>query len=79
MVEVELGPRGFLARLGYVTIVLFFHLLSHSSIDSLLLTDFLLTVPLERPTPKHGFLHYVPRMVLFFPLSLWTSSYFMRD
>ena len=60
-------------------IVLFFYLLRRSSIDSLLLIDFLLSVPLERLTPKRGFLCFMPLMVLFLPFFLWMSSYFMQD
>ena len=62
-----------------VTIVLFFYLFNRSSIDSLLLFDFLLSVPLECLTPKRGFLYFMPHMVLFLPFLLWTSPYFMRD
>ena len=62
-----------------VTIVLFFYLFNRLSVDSLLLFDFLLSIPLECLTPKRGFLYFMPHMVLFLPFLLWTSPYFMRD
>ena len=66
-------------QLQVVMIALFFDLLGRSSIDLLLLIDFLLSIRLECLTPKCGFLCFTPRMVLFLPFFLWTSFYFMWD